>query len=71
MLIYFVAIITKYVGPLATVHAHIDDDRQNMAECSAAGQPKLDLSDQLQDFGIITPCTNLLNSDHILCRLYY
>ena len=48
VLIYFVPIATEYFGPLATVHAHIDDDRHNMDECSAAGQLKMDLSDQLQ-----------------------
>ena len=39
---------TKYIGPLATAHAYIFDDGQNMAECIAAGQPKLDLLNQLR-----------------------
>ncbi len=41
-------IATKYNGPLEAAHAHIDDERYDMVQCGAAGQPKLDLSDQVR-----------------------
>ncbi len=48
MLFSFPSIATKYNGPLEAAHAHIDDDRNDMVECGAAGQPKSDISDQLR-----------------------
>ncbi len=44
----FYSIAAKYNGPLEAAHALIDDDRYDMGLCGAAGQPKLDLSDQLR-----------------------
>ncbi len=37
-------IATKSDGLLEAAHAHIDNERYDMIECVAAGQPKLDLS---------------------------
>ena len=42
------SIATEYNGPLEAAHAHGDDDRCDLAECGAAGQLKLDLSEQLR-----------------------
>ena len=50
--IYFVSIATKYIWLLEVAHVHTDDDRYDMVECSAAGQPKLDLSDQLRSCSV-------------------
>ena len=44
----FSHITTKYHGPLEAAHVHMYHDRYDMAECDAAGRPKLDLSDKLQ-----------------------
>ena len=42
------SIATDYNGPLEAAHAFIiDDDRYDMVGRGAAGQPTLDLSDQL------------------------
>ena len=46
------SIAAKYNGPLEAAHAHIDDDRFDMANCGAAGQLQLDLSDQLRGCSI-------------------
>ncbi len=35
----FMDIIAKYNGTSEAPHAHIDDDRYDMVECDAAGQP--------------------------------
>ena len=43
----FSLITTEYFEPLEAAHAHIDDNRYDTAECGAAGQLKLDLSEQL------------------------
>ncbi len=48
VLISLYHIATEYNGQLQAAHAQIDNDRYDMAECGAAGQPTLDLSDQLQ-----------------------
>ena len=37
---------------LEAAHVHIDDDRYDLVESGAAGQPKLDLSDQLRGCSI-------------------
>ena len=39
---------TKYNKQLEAAHVHTNDDRYDVAECDAAGRPKLDLSDKLQ-----------------------
>ncbi len=36
----FVPIATKCNWPLEATHVSIDDDRYDVAECGAAGQPK-------------------------------
>ena len=36
-------IATEYNGQLQALHAQIDNDRYDMTECGAAGQPTLDL----------------------------
>ncbi len=46
MCLYHIA--TKYNGQLQAAHVISVDNRYDMAECGAAGQPTLDLSDQLQ-----------------------
>ncbi len=38
-LIYFDTIITSCNGPLEAAHAHIHDERYDMVQCGAAGQP--------------------------------
>ncbi len=40
-------ITTKCNGRLNAAHAMIDDDRYDIVGCGAAGQPALDLLDQL------------------------
>jgi len=44
------SIVTEYNGQLQALHAQIDDDRYDKAECGAAGQPTLDLFKQLQGY---------------------
>ena len=65
----FYTIATKYNGPLEAAHAHIHDDRYDMIDLIAAGQSKLDLSEQLRLCSI--PYTNAmwLSSANVL--LYY
>ena len=46
------SIATEYNGPLEAAHDHGDDDRCDMVECGAAGQLKLDLSEQLRGCSI-------------------
>ena len=46
------SITTDYNEPLEAAHAHIDDERYDRVQCGAAGQPKLDLSDQLRGCSI-------------------
>ena len=43
----FYGIAAKYNGPLEAADAVIDDDRYDMADCSAAGQSQMDLTDPL------------------------
>ena len=45
-------ITNEYEEPLEAAHARIDDDRYDLVECAAAGQPTLDLSNQLLGCGI-------------------
>ncbi len=53
--------------PLEAAHAHFDDDRNDMVELGPAGQPKLDLSDQLRGCNIISTLATRLSSANILC----
>ena len=46
------SIAAEYNEPLAAAHAPIDDDRYDLVGCGAAGQPKLDLSEQLRGCSI-------------------
>ena len=48
MPIHFYTIAAKCHWPLEVAYDYIDDDRYDMTECGAAGQLKLDLSDQLR-----------------------
>ena len=43
----FYSIAAKYNGPLEAAHAHIDDDRYDIDSWCAAGELRMDLSDQL------------------------
>ena len=64
------AIATEYNGPLEAAHARIhDDDRYDLVECGAAGQPTLDLSDQLRDCSIASAQAILLRNANVL--VYY
>ncbi len=54
-LMCFTTICTKYNAPLASVNGDRDDDRYDIVGCGAAGQPRLDLSDQLR--GCTIGCT--------------
>ncbi len=45
-------IVTKYNGPLEAAHAYIHDDRYDIDQFVAAGQPRLDLSDQLRSCSV-------------------
>ena len=63
------SIAAKYNEPLEAAHALIDDDRYDMGLCGAAGQPKLDLSDQLRRCSM--PSTNairLSSANVLLCN---
>ncbi len=51
-------IIAKYNGSSEAAHADIDDDRYDMAGWSAADQPELDLTDQLQGCKAIVMATS-------------
>ena len=62
------SIAAEYIGPLEAAHAQIDDDRCDMVECAAAGQPisNLDLSYQLRGCSIASMYTHYLSSAHVL-----
>ena len=65
----FIAIATNYNGPLEAAHAHNDDDRYDrydMVLCVAAGQPKLDLSDQLRRCSVASTNAIRLSSVNVL-----
>ena len=59
-------ITAEYNGSLEAAHAHIDDDRYDMVECGAAGQLRLDLSDQLRACGIASTDVIRLGSNNVL-----
>ena len=62
-------ITAEYNGPLEAAHTQFDDDRYNTAKRGAAGQPTLDLSDQLRDCSIASAQAILLRSANVL--VYY
>ena len=59
-------ITAEYNGPLEAAHDQIDDDNDEMVIFSAAGQLKLDLSDQLRGCSIASTYTILLISANVL-----
>jgi len=65
----FFTIANEYKEPLEAAHARIDDDRYDLVECGAAGQPTLDLSNQLRDCSIASAQAILLRSANEL--VYY
>ena len=60
------SITTDYNEPLEAAHARNDDDIYDLVDCGAAGQPTLDLSDQLRDCSIASVQAILLRSAHML-----
>ncbi len=62
----FYSIAGKYNDPLEAAHAHIDDDRYDMVEFGAAGQLRLDLSDQLRACGSASTDVIRLGSNNVL-----
>ena len=56
------SIATEYNGPLTAAHKRIDDDRYDLVECGATGQPTLDLPEQLRGCGIASTCVMRLSS---------
>ena len=65
----FYSIAAKYNGPLEAAHVNIDDERYDSVVCSAAGQPTLDLSDQLRGCSIASVQAILLRSANVF--VYY
>ena len=63
------AIAAKYNGTLEAAHVNIDDERYDLAQSGAAGQPTLDLSDQLRGCSIASEHAILLSSANVL--VYY
>ncbi len=51
--------------PLEAAHVHIDDDRYDMVERGAAGQPTLDLSDRLRGCSIAFKYVTQLSSSNV------
>ena len=62
------SIATEYNGTLEAAHAHSDDDGYDMVDCGAAGQPQLDLLDQLRGCSIASEYTIRLRSANVLVR---
>ena len=62
VLIGLVSITAEYYGPLEAAHARIDDDGYDLVEFGGAGQPTLDLSDQLRGCSISSTPTSRLRS---------
>ena len=61
-------ITADYNGPLEEARANVDDDRYDMVECGAAGQPEpvLDLSYQLRHCSIASTYADCLRSANVL-----
>ena len=64
MCLYTIA--AKYNGPLDAVHAHSNDDRYDLVQSGIAGQPTLDLSDQLRGCSIASEDAIRLRSTNVL-----
>ncbi len=62
------SIAVKCIDPLKAAHAHIDDDRYDMVEFGAAGQLRLDLSNQLRACGIASTDVIRLGSNNVLLK---
>ena len=64
------SIATDYNGPLEAAHAPIDEDRYDLVECGATGQPTLDLSEQLRSCSLAFSGSTLLSSanEHVPYR---
>ena len=60
------SIATEYNGLLEATHAHIDDDRYDTDDRSAADKLKLGLSDQLRGCSIKNTIAILLRSPNEL-----
>ena len=60
------SIAADYNGPLEAAHAYLHDDRYDLVGYGAAGQPKLDLSDQLRDCRIASMHAKRLSSANML-----
>ena len=58
-----------FIGSLEVAHAHIGNDRYDMAECGAPGQLKLDLSNQPRDSSIVSTDAIRMSSANML--LFY
>ena len=65
----FYSIAAKYNGPLEAAHAFIDDDRYDMDSWCAAGELKMDLSDQQRVYSIASTYTSRLRSANVF--LFY
>ncbi len=62
----FCAIASKNNGQLEAARGVIDDDRYDMGLCGAAGQAKLDLSDQLRRRSFASTNASRLSSVYVL-----
>ena len=60
------SITADYNEPLEAAQAHIDDERYDRVQCGAAGQPKLDLLDQLRGCSIASTQAIRLRSANVL-----
>ncbi len=60
------SIATEHNGTQKAAHANIDDDRYDMDEYGAAGQPRLDLSDQLRGCSIASEHAIRLSSANVI-----
>ncbi len=60
------SIATEYYGALEAAHAHSDDNKYDMVQCGAAGEPTLDLSDQLQGCSIASTHNYRMSSANVL-----
>ena len=56
------SITADYNGPLEAAHVSNDDDWSDLVECGAAGQPTLDLSEQLRGCSIASTHAKRLSS---------
>ncbi len=66
--ICFFGVTDKHNGSLEAASANIDDDRDDIVECGAAGQLKLVLSYHLRSCNIISINAIFLSSANVLLR---